>query len=227
MKIAVLQHAAFEGPGEVTTWAQEHGHIVVIHHLYKGDPLPHLDAFDLLVIMGGEMNIYQYRDWPWLKPESQFIKSALAAGKPAIGFCLGSQLLADALGSRVVQNPVLEVGWLPISWTSEARAQFPGLPESSVVLHWHGDTFSLPEGATRLASSEGCLEQGFVIPGKCLALQFHIEVDPDLVKLYVKGQSEWPTGKYAQQPEQILEGATAPCERNRVLLHAMLDIFLR
>ena len=94
--------------------------------------------------MGGEMNIYQYRDWPWLKAESAFIKSALVEGKRVVGICLGAQLIVDSLGERVVQNPHIELGWLPVTWTAEARAACPILPGSSTVLHWHGDTFSLP-----------------------------------------------------------------------------------
>jgi len=227
VNIAVLQHAAFEGPGEIAAWAGRHGHSVRVHHLYRGDPLPAPDDFDLLVVMGGEMNIYQYRHWPWLKPESAFIASALAQGKKAVGICLGAQLIADALGARVVQNAQVEVGWLPVTWTAEARAAFPDMPSSSTVLHWHGDTFGLPAGAARLASSEACAEQGFFIPGKCLALQFHMEVDPPLVKEFIDGQAEWPTGPYAQTPDAISAKAPSYCDQNRRLLHGLLDEFIR
>ncbi len=225
MNIVVLQHAAFEGPGEIADWAEQHGHSVSVHHLYRGEALPRVGAFDLLVVMGGEMNIYQYRDWPWLKAESAFIKSTLAQGKWAIGICLGAQLIADALGAQVVQNPTIELGWLPITWTKEARGAFPDLPASSTVLHWHGDTFGLPPGALRLAASEGCAEQGFLVPHRCLGLQFHIEVDPALVQEYVEGQGEWPTGPHTQTPEAILAKAASHCDQNRALLHRMLDQF--
>jgi GMP synthase-like glutamine amidotransferase len=225
MRIAVLQHAAFEGPGEIAVWAARHGHPVSVHHLYRGDLPPRLDAVDLLVVMGGEMNIYQYRDWPWLKPEREFIESALAQGKRVVGICLGAQLIADALGARVFQNAEHELGWFPVAWTPEAIAEYLGLLEDSTVLHWHGDTFSLPEGATRLAASVGCPEQGFFIPGKCLALQFHLEVDPPLVKQFVESQGEWPQGPYVQTPEAILSEAALYCDRNRRLLHGMLDRF--
>jgi GMP synthase (glutamine-hydrolysing) len=226
MKIGVLQHAAFEGPGEIAEWAKQRGHSVSICHLYQGDPLPVLDDFDLLVIMGGEMNIYQYRDWPWLKAEGAFVRSALAAGKKAIGICLGAQFLADALGAQVVQNREVELGWLPISWTNEAHQAFPKLPRESTVLHWHGDTFSLPEGATRLAVSEACAEQGFLIPGKCLALQFHMEVDPALVKHFVASQETWPAGQSVQEPKAIVNESEKHCTTNRELLYGMLDAYL-
>jgi GMP synthase (glutamine-hydrolysing) len=225
MNVAVLQHANYEGPGEIAVWAEKRGHAVAVHHLYRGDALPKFDDFDLLVIMGGEMNIYQYRDWPFLKPESEFIREALAAGKPAIGICLGAQLISDALGGRVVQNGEHEIGWLPVTWTDEARAAFPELGETSIVLHWHGDTYSLPPGATRLASSEGCAEQGYVIPGKCLGFQFHLETDLGLVRQFVESQGEWPTGPYAQTPAEILREAPLYCDPNRQLLHGILDWF--
>ena len=227
MRFHILQHAAFEGPGEIATWINARGHSMRITHLYRDDALPAFTDFDTLVIMGGEMNIYQYRDWPWLKPESQFIQPALQQEKPAVGICLGAQFLADALGARVVQNPVHELGWFPVSWTAEARAWCRELPSASPVLHWHGDTFSLPPSATRLATSLGCAEQGFVVPGKALGLQFHLEVDPDIVKLYVESQGTWPAGAYVQEPSAILDEAPKHCAVNRDLLHGMLDKFFR
>ena len=226
VKILVLQHASFEGPGEIAAWAGQRGHAVEVRHLYRGDAVPSLDTFDLLVIMGGEMNIYQDRDWPWLKPEREFIAAALAAGKRAIGICLGSQLIADALGARVTQNPEIELGWWPIDWTEAGRAVYPELPGVSTVLHWHGDTFALPAGATLLAASPACPRQGYVLPGKCLGLQFHIEVDPTLVKEYVEGQENWPCGSWVQTRADVLANAEAYCEKNRRLLHAMLDRFV-
>jgi GMP synthase (glutamine-hydrolysing) len=227
MRFHVLQHAAYEGPGEIATWAEKRGHTLSTSHLYRGDALPAPADFDALIIMGGEMNIYQYRDWPWLQAESEMIRATLHAGRPAIGICLGAQFLADALGSRVVQNSVHEIGWFPVDWTAESREFFPQLPSAGPVLHWHGDRFGLPEHATRLAASRGCPEQGFVLPGQVLALQFHLEVDPGLVKLYVESQGKWPSGKYVQDPAEILAQAGKYCDANRHLLHGMLDRFFQ
>ncbi|HUB68353.1 MAG TPA: type 1 glutamine amidotransferase [Candidatus Methylacidiphilales bacterium] len=225
MKINVLQHAVSEGPGEIGAWAGRRGNFVREHHLYRGDALPATDSFDLLVVMGGEMNIYQYRDYPWLKPERQLIEAALNGGKRVIGVCLGGQLIADALGSRVTQNPDWEMGWFPIAFSDEGRAVYPELPGSASVLHWHSDTFGLPAGATRLASSPACPEQGYVIPGKCLGLQFHLEVDPPLVKQFVASQGYWPEGPWVQKPEEIMAQAPAHCEANKRFLCGMLDRF--
>ena len=209
----------------IAAWAKTYNHKVTVHHLYRGDPLPAPEDFDLLVVMGGEMNIYQYRDWPWLKAESGFIKYALGEEKKVVGICLGAQLIADALGARVVQNPQVELGWLPVTWTPEAHAVFPEFPSTSTVLHWHGDTFGLPPGATRLAASEGCPEQGFLIKDKCLGLQFHMEVDSPLVDQFIKSQDEWPKGHYVQSGDAISAKATLYCDQNWPLLFAMLDLF--
>lgn len=122
MKLAVLQHAEAEGPGEIANWARERGHEVAITRLDRGEAFP--ESFDALVVMGGEMNIYQDRDYPWLKAERRFVRAALEAGKRVVGICLGSQLLADALGSRVVQNAEHEIGWFPVLFTREAREVF-------------------------------------------------------------------------------------------------------
>ncbi len=129
-------------------------------------------------------------------------------------------------GRGVVQNAEVELGWWPVSWTPEGRGALAALPEESTVLHWHGDTFGLPEGAVRLAVSEGCGEQGFLVPGKCLALQFHMEVDPALVEEYVAGQASWPRGKFVQEGRAIAEEAPKFCAGNARVLFAMLDAFV-
>ncbi len=212
MKISVLQHAACEGPGEIAAWATRHHHPVSIHHLYRGEPVPSLDDFDLLVVMGGEMNIYQYRDYKWLRVEADLIRRAMLRNKRVVGICLGAQLIADALGSRVYQNPFHELGWFPVMWTTEAQTAFPHLQQlqdGAVVLHWHGDTFSTPQDAIRLGVSKGCVDQGFVIPGKCLALQF----------------TDWPAGPYVQTPDAIISEAPRHHQNTRHILHGMLDQF--
>ena len=114
---------------------------------------------------------------------------------------------------------------MPISLTPEARDFCPDLPESATVLHWHGDTFELPDGATRLASSPLCVEQAFVIPGKCLGLQFHLEVDPKIATQYVYSQGIWPEGSYVQLPEDVIAEAETHHAANRQMLVTLLDRF--
>jgi GMP synthase-like glutamine amidotransferase len=228
MKISVLQHAENEGPGEIQNWAIQRGHSIEIYHRYRGEALPDPKSFDLLVVMGGEMNIYQYRDYPWLKPERILIRAAMDAGKRVFGICLGAQLIADALGSRVTQNQAHEIGWFPLIFTAETQQFFPDVPAYGMALHWHGDTFELPVGATRLGVSAACPEQGFFIADRCLGLQFHFETNPALVREMVEGSSDyasWPKGSYVQPPKEILAGAEMWCAKTRPVLFGLLDRF--
>lgn len=206
MRIHALQHVAFEGLGHIEQWIANQGHSLRLSHLYAGDPLPALDDFDRLVIMGGPMNIYEDDRYPWLAAERDFIRRTIAAGKSAVGICLGAQLLADALGSKVYGGTHKEIGWLPIRLT-EAGQNSPlwqGLPTAPVVFHWHGDTFDVPAGAVHLAESEGCVSQAFVVDNRILGLQFHLESTPQTVAAILRHcGDELVEGQYIQSEAQI------------------------
>jgi GMP synthase (glutamine-hydrolysing) len=124
------------------------GHSFAATRLDLGEPLPSVDDFDLLVIMGGGMNIYEHRDYPWLVDEKRLIARAAAREKAMLGVCLGAQLIADVLGGKVVQNPYKEIGWFPVRFI-DRQPPFDGFPENCTVFHWHGDTFELPSRARR------------------------------------------------------------------------------
>lgn len=219
----VLQHHACEVPGVIADWIEERGGRLTTSHVDRGDSLP-TSAGDLLIVMGGPMNIYQDRDHPWLKAERAFIARHLEGGGRAIGICLGSQFLADALGGRVTQNPLVEIGWWPVSFTAEARALAPAVPESVETLHWHGDTFSLPPGAVRLASSAACENQGFVFADRVLALQFHPEVRPAMVAgLVADFGHELAPATFVQSAEHIATDLEARCARANAVLRTLLD----
>jgi GMP synthase-like glutamine amidotransferase len=224
MNLHVLQHHGCEGPGEIAAWAEARGATVATTHLYRGEPLPAPSDVDLLVVMGGPMNIYQDRNHPWLRGERAFIAAHIASGKPAVGVCLGSQFLADALGGRVIQNPKIEIGWLPVKFSREARTNLPFLPEAQEVMHWHGDTFELPEGAVRLATSEGCVNQGFLYENRVLALQFHPEMTRDGISGLVREfGDELEPGEFVQTAEEILAAKDETFSSAHALLHQLLD----
>jgi len=224
MRFCCLQHVSFEGPAAIADWIERRGDTLIQVPLYAGAPLPDPATVDALVVMGGPMNIYQYRDHPWLRPEARFIGDALAAGKKVVGVCLGAQILADVLGSRVFQNAEREIGWYPISFTEEARSLQPALPEFETVLHWHGDTFDLPAGATRLASSEACLEQGFLYKNQALALQFHLEMTAQNVAAIAEGcRNELTPGRFVQSEEMLGELSPLYAHAAHQLLFRMLD----
>ncbi len=209
MNIHYLQHAAGEGPGQIANWAAANGHNLSGTHFYRGDAAPDPAAIDFLVIMGGGMNIYEHRNHPWLPPEKALIAAAIDAGKPVLGVCLGCQLIADVMGGKVYQNPQFEIGWFPIRMLDAVRDHplFSRFPPEFTALHWHGDTFDLPPGATLLASTDACPHQAFVCRGNVVGVQFHIEVRPEDVRTFVKGETgPLPEGKYVQSFEQILAG---------------------
>ncbi len=120
---------------------------------------------------------------PYLEREARWITEAVEAGQPVLGVCLGAQLIAKALGARVYPNPVKEVGWFEIDLTAEGAADpvFAGAGPRETVLQWHGETFDLPAGARWLASSSACRSQAFAIGSSTYALQFHLEVTPEMI----------------------------------------------
>ena len=230
MKFAALIHAPFETPAGIASWIAARGHSLDLIPLFDGGVLPALEKFDALVVMGGPMNIYQYRDYPWLPGEARFLGQALAAGKPTLGICLGAQLLADVAGARVVQNREREIGWHPVAFTEGARKRFPFLPPALRVLHWHGDTFGLPPKAMRIAASEACGEQGFLIEEgavKALGLQFHLEIGPaEVGGLLDNCASDLAIpGRYVQSAERLLAAGREHAPEAAQVLEAWLDGF--
>jgi GMP synthase-like glutamine amidotransferase len=181
MRIHIVQHVAFEGPGAIGEWARERDHTVTVTRQFDGGRLPALEDFDFLVIMGGPMSANDESRFAWLADEKKWIAGALRGQKTTLGVCLGAQLVAQVLGARVYRNREKEIGWFPVRLTPEAADSnlFSELPAEMTVLHWHGETFDLPNGGVRLAESDLCRNQAFEIGGRILGLQFHLEVQPE------------------------------------------------
>jgi len=226
MRIHALMHVEFEGLGHIDRWIVARGHALTLTRQYAGDPLPHLNDFDRLVIMGGPMNIYEDERYPWLAGERNLIRKAIAAGKSAVGICLGAQLLADALGSPVFAGANKEIGWWPIRLTEEGQrtALLEGLPKVPTVFHWHGDTFDIPQGAVHLAASDGCPSQAFLYEGRILGLQFHLESTPKTVDAIVAHcGDELVPGRYVQSEAQIRAAGSAHFQAINQLIETLLD----
>ncbi len=206
MKIHYLQHVPFEGLGSIETWARQQGAAITNTRLFNDEPLPDPGDIGWLIVMGGPMNIYEENKFPWLKREKDFIAKVINQGSRVLGVCLGAQLIADVLGGRITANVEKEIGWWPII---PDPGLSPGLREvfgrGLTVIHWHGDTFSLPAGAARLAQSEVCRNQGFVYKERVLALQFHLETTKEsLEKLIANSANELIEAPYIQQPTEML-----------------------
>lgn len=176
LRIHCLQHVPFETPAAITDWARQRRHTIDSTLMATGVRLPRLTDLDLLVLMGGPMSVHDTATLPWLADEKDYLRRAMASGKRVLGVCLGAQLIAEALGGSVTANRYREIGWFPLL---RAPGLTPGqaalLPASLPAFHWHGETFSLPPGAVRLASSAACTNQIFVAGDRILGLQCHLE----------------------------------------------------
>jgi GMP synthase (glutamine-hydrolysing) len=171
-----LRHVPFEDLGLLAPLLANRGHAL----RYVDVPVGGLDTVDprtpdLLVVLGGPIGVYENDSYPFIDAEVALIEQRIAAGKPLLGICLGSQLVAKALGARVYPAGVKEIGWAPIELTDDGRASCLRRLDDVAVLHWHGDTFDLPAGARRLASTRVCANQAFSYGPSTLALQFHAE----------------------------------------------------
>lgn len=176
LRIHCLQHVPFETPAAITDWAQQRRHRIDSTLMQDGVRLPRLADLDLLVLMGGPMSVHDAATLPWLADEKQYLRRAIAGGKRVLGVCLGAQLIAEALGGTVSRNRYREIGWFPLLRERNlAPAQAALLPASLAAFHWHGETFSLPPGAVRLASSAACANQIFCAGDRILGLQCHLE----------------------------------------------------
>jgi len=227
MRIHYLQHVACEDPLEVLAWAEARGHAMTGSRVDRFEPLPALDAFDALVVMGGPMNVHEESAHPWLSAEKGLLRDAIAAGKGVLGICLGAQLLADVLGGRVTRNAHMEIGWWEVALTEAAGASpvFAGIPASFTPMHWHGDTFEIPPGCVHAARSEACGNQAFVsADGRFLGLQFHLEENARGVELLLENWADdLVDAPFIQPADSMRAEMDARVAETRPILMRLLD----
>ncbi len=180
--VAIFRHAPTEGPGYFATYLERHNIPWRLIGLDVGEAVPPAPrAFSGLVFMGGPMSVND--DIPWIAPVLKLIRDSVAADVPVLGHCLGGQLMSKALGGAVSRNPVKEIGWGDVSVvdTPDARAWFGHASPSFTSFHWHGETFTLPPGATRVLTNAYCANQAFTL-GQHLGMQCHIEMTPEMIE---------------------------------------------
>ncbi len=227
MRVHVFQHVEHEDPGCLLLWARERGHVVTTTHFHKNESSPKEEMADLIIVMGGPMNVYEEEKYPWLADEKKSIEKMIRAGKPVMGICLGAQLIASVLGAKVRKNRVKEIGWFPITMSLLALKHdlFSGFPEMMDVFHWHGDTFDVPAGSFCLGSSECTQNQGFQFGDKVIGLQFHMECTKENVEKFLKedtGELKEPS-PYIQGPEKILGKADVLVRPMNELCYILMD----
>lgn len=212
MRFLVFQHIAIEHPGIFRDLMAERGIVWDAVELDEGEPIPPLGGYDALMVMGGPMDVFDEAELPWLVAEKAAIREAVRErAMPYLGFCLGHQLLADALGGRCERMERAEVGILDIEVTEQGRADplFAGLPGRFQALQWHGVAVTrLPEGGIALARSPMCEIQAQRVGALAWGVQYHVEMTRDTIP-------EWGrVPAYADSLEATLgSGALAEMER--------------
>jgi GMP synthase-like glutamine amidotransferase len=203
--IAIFRHSPGEGPGYFATFLDRHSLPWTLFRVDDGElPPSSPDAFSGLCFMGGPMSVND--DLPWISLALNLIHQASAKGIPILGHCLGGQLMAKAFGAAVTRNPVKEIGWGEVTATDTAKAWL-GDTTRFEAFHWHGETFSLPQGAIRILQSAHCANQAFVL-GPHLGMQCHVEMTDTMIGSWCQ---QWaaenvPPSASVQTPDQMQEG---------------------
>lgn len=189
-RAVAIRHVSFENLGLLGPLLAERGYIVSYRDAGI-DPITPAIALDaeLLVVLGGPIGVHEVGEYPFLEQEQRAIAARLAAGLPTLGICLGAQLIADALGADVKATGRKEIGYDSLTLTTQGRSSVLAPLEGIPVLHWHGDAFTIPAGAERLAETPGYPNQAFSFGDQVLGLQFHLEADHTQIERWLIGHA--------------------------------------
>ena len=185
--VAIFRYAKTEGPGHFATFLAEHGIAFTLVRLDEDEPVPRSsDAFSGLGFMGGPMSAND--EFPWTQPVLALMREAVDRRVPVIGHCLGGQMLSRALGGSVSRSPVKEIGWVPVTVERGLAADEwfgPGFAGFE-TFQWHEDVFTIPPGGTRILTGNHCPNQAYVVDGRHLGMQCHVEVTAEMIETWCR-----------------------------------------
>lgn len=233
LRVHYFQHIAGEGFGSCYDYLKAHQAKITATEFFalpvdlplELEALPHIDEVDLLIIMGGTMSVNDEANYPWLKLEKRWLRRYLSAGKPAIGLCLGGQLIANALGASVSRNQHQELGWMDVGRVSHVPENYFQIPEKINIMQWHSETFEIPRGGVRLAQNNVCQNQMYQIGRNVLGFQFHPEMTPHALQLLIENEEDSAVfnGEYVQPIAELKKTIKSKFEQGNQLLNRAIE----
>ncbi|WP_256413870.1 type 1 glutamine amidotransferase [Acinetobacter sp. 5862] len=233
LRVHYFQHIAGEGFGSCYDYLKAHQAKITATEFFalpvdlslELEALPNIDEVDLLIIMGGTMSVNDEANYPWLKLEKRWLRRYLSAGKPAIGLCLGAQLIANALGASVSRNQYQELGWMDVGRVSHIPENYFQIPEKINIMQWHSETFEIPRGGVRLAQNNVCQNQMYQIGRNVLGFQFHPEMTPHALQLLIENEEDSAVfnGEYVQPIAELKKTIKSKFEQGNQLLNRAIE----
>lgn len=210
MNVLIIKNIASEGPGTIEDYLRAIKAPYKIIDLWDNKKAPDLSDFSHLVVMGGPMAVYEMEKYAFLKEEALLIERAIKSNLHVLGICLGAQMIAHVLGAKVYPGMTREIGWYQVKLTEEGlkdqvMSQLLTEDRKATIFQWHGDTFDIPDGAVRLASSELFENQAFRFSNGVYALQFHIEVTPYIIREWFKDDKTFNLEETISETEKLFQ----------------------
>lgn len=237
LKVHYFQHIAGEGFGSCYEYLKAQGAEITATEFFALptdfeldiDALPSVKEVDLLIIMGGVMSVNDEANFPWLKIEKRWIRRYLAESKPAIGLCLGGQMIANALGANVHRHHTQELGWTKVYKSHPTPQDCFQIPSEIQVMQWHSETFDIPKGAVRLAENSVCSNQLYQIGKNVLGFQFHPEITPNILEVFIEHEEDELvfSGEYVQSLDQLRQSKKQDFMMGNQLLNRAIDYVLQ